>query len=101
MKCINCGCDAEAHDKGRAINRAAFLASQTITLREQVREWEKLSRKTPPKTLIAEWVKVRQAKINAEVGKKRLEEMWAEMVHLAPIADWWPNLLGPDPRKDK
>lgn len=101
MKCINCGCDATVLDKGVAFNRCALLASETRTLREQVQEWEKTSRKTPPKTLVAEWVKVRQAKVLAEAGKKRLEEMWAEMVRLAPIADWWPDLLGPDPRTPK
>lgn len=97
-KCINCGLDPTILDKGVVFNRIAFLSSQTGTLREQVREWEKQARKTPPKTLVKEWEKVRQVKVLAEEGKKKLAEMWEEMVRLAPIADWWPNLLGPDPR---
>lgn len=85
-------------DKGAAINQCAFLASQILSLREHVKKWEKDSRRTPPKTLIKEKEKVRQAKINVEVGKQKLAEMWEELVSLSPTANWWPSLLGPKPQ---
>lgn len=87
-------------NRGEAINRCAFLASQITTLRIQVLAWEKDARKTPPKTLLKQWEFVRQASKNAELGKQRLDTMYAELVQLSTVADWWAELLGKDPRKE-
>lgn len=87
MKCVNCGCDAEAPDRGRLINRRAYLGSQILSMRERIAAWEKQARKTPAKTLVAEWKKVQDAKTNLEVAKPQLDEMVSEWNSLKETLD--------------
>lgn len=98
MICVNCGSDCQVLSKGVAINRAAYLSSQMLTIQAQVVAWKKEAKRTPPKTLVKEKEKVKQAAILAEQGEKRLVEMKAEIIALYPISQWWPDaLLGEPP----
>ena len=78
--CVNCGCDPNVETRGHRINRAASLGCHVIQLRAQLIELEKLARKTPPKTLLAEVARVAQAKATIEGAKERLailEDEWS------------------------
>ena len=50
--------------RGEVINRAAYLGSQIVQLKARIPELEKLARKTPPKTLLAERARVQQARLS-------------------------------------
>lgn len=52
--------------RGDYINRWASAGARIVTLRARIPELEKLSRRTPPKTLIHEWSKVRMAKVQLD-----------------------------------
>jgi hypothetical protein len=58
--------------RGEMINRRARLGSEMLRLREQIPVLEKLSRKTPPRTLPAERERVERAKGALEVARKLL-----------------------------
>lgn len=63
---------------GRLINRRAWLGSQIVQLKERVRDLEKLSRRTPPKTLLAECRRVEEAKGRLVQTQALLAEFEAE-----------------------
>lgn len=63
-------------DRGKAVNRARYLASQILSVRAQILELEKQARKTPPKTLVAEKQKV-------ELAKRLLVSSHANLVQMA------------------
>lgn len=88
MPCVNCGCDPTVVSKGTMINRAAWLGSQIVAMRERIPQLEKLSRKTPPKTLKSEWEKVRAAAAQLEVCRKQLSDMEAELAVIKPQIGW-------------
>ena len=90
--CCNCGLDYNIISKGAAINQCASLTTNLIVLLAQISEWEKLSRKTPLKTLKAEWDKVRRAKDQVEAGKQQALGMKAELDKLCEIANWHPHV---------
>lgn len=67
---------------GDLINRRCYLGAQIVQLKAQLVELEKLARKTPPKTLVAERRKVDAAK--AVIGRVRqtladYEAEWAKL----------------------
>ena len=57
---------------GERINRRADLGSRIVTLREQIRSLEKLARKTPPRTLLAEVARVAEAKRRLAAARDEL-----------------------------
>lgn len=67
---------------GQIINRRSYLGSQIVQLRERVRELEKTARKTPPKTLLAERVRVEQAKVSLVVARDLLAKCETEYAEL-------------------
>ncbi len=93
ISCLNCGNSAEELSPMVAFNRCAYLVAQMISLRDRIPEVEKLSRRTPPKSLLAEWEKVERAKKELPILKKQLEEGTAEILRLSKIADWYPTLF--------
>lgn len=64
--------------RGQIINRRAWLGSQIHALRSQIPDLEKQSRRTPPKTLVAERQKVEAAKIALADALVRLPLLEAE-----------------------
>lgn len=64
--------------RGQIINQRAWLRSQIIGLRSQVAELEKTARKTPPKTLLSERDRVRQAQLLAPAMREQLARLEAE-----------------------
>jgi hypothetical protein len=71
-------CDCEM-TRGDYINRRASTGAQIVTLRARIPELEKLARKTPPKTLLTEWVKVRVAKV--QLAKAQADLALLELDH--------------------
>lgn len=63
---------SDTWERGRRLNRRAFLGSQLVGLRERIQDLEKLARRTPPRTLHAERQRVREA--GARVEALRAEE---------------------------
>lgn len=56
-------CTCECHNtRGHRINRKATIGARLVTLRTLISETEKTARKTPPKTLFSERIKVENAK---------------------------------------
>jgi len=88
MACVNCGCDPDIPAKGRLINRAAWLGSQIVQMRERIPELEKLARKTPPKTLKSEWEKVQKAKEQLPIARQQLADMVTEQESIKPLIGW-------------
>ncbi len=70
-------CDCEM-TRGDYINRRASTGSQLVTLRAAIPELEKLSRRTPPRTLVAERAKVADAGRSLVTAKARLVKLEAE-----------------------
>lgn len=85
MKCENCGEEPTVRSRGVTINRHAYLGSQIVQLQEQIPKLEKLARKTPPKTLIAEREKVKAAQFKLEAAKNQLEEILKERQALCEL----------------
>ncbi len=76
---MSCTCPPS---RGQIINRRAYVGSQLVALRARLPEVEKLARKTPPKTLTVERVRVDAAKaalpaLHAELDA--LEARYAEL----------------------
>jgi small-conductance mechanosensitive channel len=67
---------------GQIINRRAWLGSQLVSMRTRVQELEKLARKTPPKTLLAERVRVEQAKFALVAARELVAQYEAEYAQL-------------------
>lgn len=61
--------------RGDWINRRAYAGSQIVTTRVQLRELEKTAKRTPPKTLVREWERVRAAKAVLEPTRTRLAQL--------------------------
>lgn len=76
--------DSRTWERGRRINRRAWLGSQVVTLRERIPALEKAARKTPPRTLIAERRKVAEARVALERARADLATFEAEWRRLAP-----------------
>jgi hypothetical protein len=56
-------CTCECHNtRGHRINRKATVGARLVSLATVIAETEKLARKTPPKTLFAERIRVENAK---------------------------------------
>lgn len=70
---------SESEMRGRRINRKAWLGSQIVSLKERIPALEKLARKTPPKTLLTEWDRVKQAKVQLESARAQLAEYENEL----------------------
>jgi len=70
-------CECEM-TRGDYINRRALAGSQIVTLRATIPELEKLSRRTPPKTLVAERAKVAEAARQLVAAKARLASLEEE-----------------------
>lgn len=78
-------------DRGTVINRWAYCGAQIVSLQERIPELEKQARKTPPKTLVQEWEKVKlaqeylpklRASLDAYVDeRKHLYQQLVEMRH--------------------
>jgi hypothetical protein len=80
--CIACGDDMPLYSRGQLINRRAELGSHRLALIEQVASLEKLARKTPPRTLIAEKARVqaaRDALPGAREKLARIEAAWMKL----------------------
>jgi hypothetical protein len=69
--------------RGQIINQRAWLMSQIIGVRAQVLELEKTARKTPPKTLVSERMKVDQAKLLAPAMREHLAKLEHELATLS------------------
>lgn len=82
VTCVNCGCDPTVLSRGHRINRHAFLSSQILLLREHISKTEKLARRTPAKTLVEEWRKVRVAQESLPVLRAQLVEIEEERTTL-------------------
>lgn len=65
--------------RGELINKEAYIGARIVELHTRIPEIEKQSRKTPPKTLLAEVAKVKQAKENLERSMRQLEALEAEL----------------------
>lgn len=76
---------------GQTINRRALLGSQIVQLKTNIPEVEKLSRKTPPKTLKKEWEKVHAAIELLPKLQKKLSEMEEEYEKLHGKPVWFPQ----------
>jgi len=89
-RCISCACTCNGAclchvvvpDCGRMINQWASLGAQIVQLNARIPELEKLSRRTPPKTLVEEKKKVEAAKINLEICRKQLAVAEPELERL-------------------
>lgn len=72
-------CTCPCHTfSGHLINRRASLGARLVALRERLPEIEKLARRTPPKTLLAEWSKVQVAKLAAPALRAELAALEEE-----------------------
>ncbi len=87
MICVNCGCDAEVVSKGKLLNQKAWFGSQIVSLRERIPQLEKLARKTPPKTLVAERKKVEDAKVALVKAKEDLRQIVGEWTKVCESLD--------------
>lgn len=70
-KCLNCGHDPSRLHRGTAINQYVSILSELLSLSERIPELEKTSRRTPPKHMFAEKVKVEQAKVALIQARER------------------------------
>lgn len=64
--------------RGEMINRRAYVGSQVVALRARVPELEKLARRTPPKTLVAEKARVDEARRMLPICRAQLAELETE-----------------------
>jgi hypothetical protein len=62
-------------EEGERINSRASVGAEIVALERQIEEQEKLARKTPPKTLHAEWAKVTHARATLNFARGRLAEL--------------------------
>lgn len=60
---------------GEIINQRAYAGSQLVALRERLPDLEKLARKTPPRTLVAEKARVEAAKLALPAARLELETL--------------------------
>jgi hypothetical protein len=74
-KCVNCGCDAEVLDSGVAINREATKQASIVRLKAEIARLEKDANRTPPKTLVKEWDRVRDARVLLTKARTNLERL--------------------------
>lgn len=88
--CINCGCHPEKKDRGKSINRAAWLSAEIVSMRNAIPELEKQARKTPAKTMLIEREKVAKAKTLLIEIQNRLAEFLQEAQLLRAEIGWAP-----------
>jgi len=79
--------------RGDYINRRASTGAQLVALRARIPELEKQARKTPPKTLLSEWIKVRVAKVQLDKARADLaaleqdHDMWKRLESMPPSSE--------------
>ncbi len=73
-----CRCLCHVPDKGTLINRLASAGSRIVALRARIPELEKLSRRTPPRTLLDERKKVEEAKVMLAACELQLATLESE-----------------------
>ena len=72
---------------GVRINRRASLGARLVELRAQIPELEKLSRRTPPKTLVAERARVAAAAVALLARRAELAAVEVEYATLASVTE--------------
>jgi len=76
--CVNCGCRPDVEERGTKINRDARLGAHILEIGARLAALEKMARKTPPKTMLAERGKVDDAKAAVGPLRAKLQSMLAE-----------------------
>lgn len=76
--CVNCGLQCQSLHVGVATNNYISILGELHAIAEKLPELEKLARRTPPKHLLAEKLKVEQAKVAARAMKERKVFLEAE-----------------------
>lgn len=67
-----------ADDRGTLINRECRLGALILSAAERLEALQKLARKTPPKTLLAERRKVDEAKLAVGAARSELRALLSE-----------------------
>lgn len=81
---MTCNCELT---RGDYINMRAYAASKIVAVKARIPELEKLSRKTPPRTLVAEHAKVAAAVRALAIAKADLDNLEREHAFLRRIEE--------------
>lgn len=82
---MSCGCPC-CNTAGHRINRRARIGARLVELRDRIQEAEKMSRKTPPKTLRGQWRLVESAKALLPLLVAERDALLVERAGLEPSA---------------
>lgn len=81
-------CTCECHNTiGHRINRGATLRARLVELDLRIPEVEKTARRTPPKTLTTEWIRVENAKRSLPRMRKERENLLDELASMKESAE--------------
>lgn len=83
--CVNCGMRCQSLYRGKAANEAISIGGELHDLSHRIPCLEKTSRRTPPKHMVAEWEKVKQAIVLLAAAKERKIALEAKLELLTTL----------------